>query len=186
MTDLIMTKRTITILALSLFFFASTPISSAQASDQADVRHAVQQVFEQLKSRDYGSLYDVLPNSQRARMSRDRFINALQRAQDLYELDRMDIGAIRVAGNFAVVDTVLYGQIVSPVQAEGKIVVQQYLVREDRKWRVATGDQATIKKFVASNPGFRRGFRVTAPRIYIKQNGKWIEFRPPNNRARSA
>lgn len=184
MTDLMMTKRTIAILALSLFLFVLGPIT-VEASDQSDVRDAVRRVFEQLKSRDYGALYDVLPSAQRSRMSRDRFISALQRAQEMYELDRMDIGAIRVTGNFAVVDTVLYGRVINPIEADGKIVVQQYLVREDGKWRVATGDQATVKKFVAENPGFRKGFRVTSPRIYVKQNGKWIEFRPPGTRSRS-
>ena len=170
------------ILALSLLIVFSGAIGIARASDQTDVRDAVQRVFEQLKSRDYGALYDLLPSTQRSRMSRDRFINALQRAQDMYSLDRMDIGAIRVSGNLAVVDTVLYGRVVAPVQAEGKIVVQQYLLREDGKWRVATGDQAAVKKFIASSPGFRKGFKLTPPRIYVKQEGKWLEFKPPGGR----
>jgi hypothetical protein len=152
---------------------------TAQASDESDVRNTVQRVFEQLKSRDYSGLYDVLPGSTRARLSRDRFTSALQRAQDTYVLDRMDIGAVRVAGNLAVVDTVLYGRVVNPIQAEGKIVVQQYLVREEGKWRVATGDQGTVKRFLASNPAFRKGFTIRKPRVYIKQDGKWLEFSPP-------
>lgn len=165
-----------TILFLSLMFGV---VFSTRASDQTDVRDAVQRVFDQLKARDYGALYDVLPNSQRSRMSRDRFINALQRAREMYALDRMEIGAVRVTGNLAVVDTVLYGRVVTPIQAEGKIVVQQYLIREDGKWRVATGDQSTVKKFVSSSPGFKKGFRIAAPRIYVKQDNKWIEFKPP-------
>ncbi len=59
-------------------------------------------------------------------MSRERFVSALQRAQDFYQLDSMDIGATKIMGNIAVVDTVLYGRVVNPIQAEGKIVVQQY------------------------------------------------------------
>ena len=175
-----------TILAASLLIVSTLLVGSANASDQTDVRNAVQRVFDQLKSRHYGALYDVLPNSQRARMSRDRFVTALQRAQEMYALDRMEIGAIRVAGNFAVVDTILYGRIVNPIQAEGKIVVQQYLVREDGRWRVATGDQSTVRRFLSSNPGFKKGFKLRSPRIYMNQNGKWIEFRPPGStRSRS-
>ena len=169
-------------LSLLLLIVGVGGTPAAIASDQSDVRDAVQRVFEQLKSRDYGALYDILPSSQRSRMSRDRFINALQRAQDFYVLDKMDIGAIKIGGNLAVVDTVLYGRVVNPVQAEGKIVVQQYLVREDGKWRVATGDQSTVKKFIASSPGFKKGFRLTPPRIYVKQGAKWVEFRPPGTR----
>lgn len=152
---------------------------AVKASDQSDVRSTVQNVFEQLKSRNYDALYDVLPGASRKRMSRDRFVNALQRAQDFYQLDRMDIGAVKVMGDLAMVDTVLYGRVVNPIQAEGKIVVQQYLLREDGQWRVATGDQSSVKRFLAANPGFSKSFKIRPPRIYVKQNGTWVEFNAP-------
>src|SRR5687767_13301532 len=151
---------------------------AAKASDTSDVRSTVQSVFEQLKSRNYSGLYDLLPGSSRNRMSRDRFVSALERAQDFYQLDRLEIGAIKVNGNLAVVDTVLYGRVVAPIQAEGKIVAQQYLVREEGKWRVATGDQSTLKKFLADNPGFGKGFKIRQPQIFTKQNNKWVLFNP--------
>lgn len=167
------------VLALTLLS-ANTLV--VRASDQSDVRATVQSVFEQLKSRNYSALYDSLPGASRTRMSRDRFVNALQRAQDFYQLDRMDVGAIKVMGNLAVVDTVLYGRVVAPIQAEGKIVAQQYLLREDGQWRVATGDQSAVKKFLAANPGFGKGFRIREPRVYVKQNDKWVEFNVPRRR----
>ena len=91
-------------IVLALVSFATV----LRASDDSEVRGTVQRVFQQLKSRDYGSLYEVLPAASRARMTRERFISALQRAQNVYSLDRMDVGAVRVAGDIAVVDTVLY------------------------------------------------------------------------------
>ena len=180
-----MTNKTLKILFLSLVLAVCGNTHAALASDQSDVRDSVQRVFEQIKSGDYGALYDVLPSTQRTRMSRDRFINALQRTQEFLALDKIEIGAIKISGNLAVVDTVMYGRLISPIQADGKIVVQQYLVRENGKWLVATGDQATVKKFVASSPGFKKGFRLSTPRFYIKQEGKWVEFRPPGSRGRS-
>ena len=78
----------------------------------------------------------------------------------------------------AVVDTVLYGRVVAPIQAEGKIVVQQYLLREDGKWRVATGDQSTVRKVLAANPGFSKAFKIKQPQVYVKQNNQWVEFNP--------
>ena len=174
-----MKKYVLSFAILVLVFATSNAL--VKASDQSDVRSTVQNVFEQLKSQNYGALYDLLPGSSRNRMSRDRFVSALQRAQDFYQLDRMDIGAIKVSGNLAVVDTVLYGRIVAPIQAEGKIVAQQYLLREDGQWRVATGDQSSVKKFIAANPGFK-GFRLRQPKIYVKQNDKWVEFAPPGRR----
>ena len=170
------------ILVLAVAFISAGAL--VKASDQSDVRSTVQNVFEQLKSRNYEALYDSLPGASRKRMSRDRFVNALQRAQDFYQLDRMDIGAVKVTGDLAVVDTVLYGRVVNPIQAEGKIVVQQYLLREDGKWRVATGDQSSVRKFLADNPGFSKGFRIRSPRIYVKQNGTWVEFNAPSRRSK--
>ena len=173
-----MRKNSLYALLLIIALLAGLQIP-AQASDESEVRNVVNQVFQQLKSHDYASLYDVLPGSARTRMSRDRFINALQKAQGIYQLDRLEVGTVKVSGNLAVVDTVLYGRATVPVQTEGKIVVQQYLVREDGKWRVATGDQSTIKKVLAANPGFSKGFRIKQPQIYVKQEGKWVEFMVP-------
>jgi hypothetical protein len=166
----------VALMLTAAFTFAA---SEARASAEGDVRGVVQQVFEQLKSRDYGSVYDSLPSSTRTRMSRDRFINALKRAQDRYTLDRVTIGTVRVSNNIAIADTELYGRLAQPFEAEGKIVVQQYVVREDGKWRVATGDNATIQRFLKSNPGFARKFPIRQPRIYVKQNGKWVAFNLP-------
>jgi hypothetical protein len=175
-------KKYVCSVVIAFFVFSAGVV--ARASDQSDVRATVQSVFEQLKSRNYEALYDSLPGASRNRMSRDRFVSALQRAQDFYQLDRMDIGVVRVMGDLAVVDTVLYGKVVTPIQAEGKIVVQQYLLREGGKWRVATGDQSSVKKFLADNPGFSKGFKIRAPRIYVKQNGAWVEFNAPQRRAK--
>jgi hypothetical protein len=166
-------RATLALLAIGIVWLAP---SVAQASAETDVRAVVQQVFQQLQSHDYGALYDSLPSSTRSRMSRERFSSALKRAQDRYVLDRMTIGAVRVSGNIAVADTELYGRLAKPFEAEGKIAVQQYLVREDGKWRVATGDSATIQRFLKANPTFARKFPIRQPRIYVKQDGKWVEF----------
>ena len=173
-------KKYVLSVALLVLAVASSSLT-VKGSDQSDVRNTVQSVFEQLKSQNYSALYDLLPGASRNRMSRDRFVSALQRAQGFYELDRLEIGTVKVAGNLAVVDTVLFGRVVNPIQAEGKIVVQQYLLREDGKWRVATGDQSSVKKFLAENPGFK-GFTIRQPRIYIRQNNKWMEFNPQRGR----
>ena len=168
---------------IAVLFFVFLMVLPAQAADEAEVRGTVQRVFQQLKSRDYSALYDSLPSSSRSRMTRDRFANALKRAQDMYVLDRMDVGQVRLAKDIAVVDTVLYGRVVAPLAAEGKIVVQQYLVREEGKWRVATGDSGTIKRFLANNPAFRDKFPIRQPRVFVKQRNKWVEFSPGQKRA---
>ena len=148
----------------------------AQASEESDVRGLVQQTFQQLRSRNYSAVYDSLPSATQKRMSRARFTNALERAQGRYTLDRISIGTVRVSGDLAVADTELFGRVMSPIAAEGKIVVQQYLVREGGKWRVATGDNTTIQRFLKTNPAFARKFPIRQPRIYVKQGGQWVQW----------
>jgi hypothetical protein len=152
---------------------------TVRANDETEVRRVVQQVFQQLKSRDYGAVYDSLPGSTRSRVTRSRFIDALQRSQGRYALESLNIGAVRVAGDIAVADTELFGRLLQPFEAEGKIVVQQYVVRENGAWRVVTGDTATIQRFLKSNPTFAKKFPIRQPRIFMKQNGKWVEFNMP-------
>lgn len=167
------------LIMLALFFLscaATTGVVSALPSDEAEVRGAVQRIFDQLKAGQYENLYDSLPSSTRSRMSRDRFVKGLQASRNMYQLERIEIGPPRVSGNIAVVDTVMYAHIQQPFNADGKLVVQQYLVREDGSWRVATGDRATIDRFLQSNPGFAKKFPIKKTRAFVQQNGKWVEI----------
>jgi hypothetical protein len=157
------------------FGFATARII-ASPSDESDVRGTIQRVFDQLKSGKYSELYDGLPSSSRNRISKDRFVSGLQRTSNLYQLQRIEIGPVRVSGNLAVADTTMFAHISKPLDADGKLVVQQYLIREDGQWRVATGDNATINRFLQANPTFARRFPIKRPTAYVNQNGKWVEI----------
>src|SRR5258708_1904899 len=163
------------ILIIAIVLIASAAVASAKPSDELEVRSGVQHIFDQLKAGQYEALYDSLPSSSRARLSRERLVNGLQGTRNLYQLERIEIGAVRVSGNLAVVDTVMYAHIAKPFDADGKLVVQQYLIREEGSWRVATGDTATINRFLKNNPAFARKFPIKRARAYINQNGKWVE-----------
>ncbi len=182
-------RKSLLLLPLLVVAFSTAPTQffptlamGAKLSDETDVRSAVQRIFDQLKAGQYETLYDALPSSSRTRISRDRFVTALRNTRDLYQLNRIEIGVPRVAGNLAVVDTTMYAHITKPFDADGKLVVQQYLIREDGNWRVATGDNATINRFLKSNPSFARRFPVKRPRAFVKQNGQWVEFNLPARR----
>ena len=69
----------------------------------------------------------------------------------------------------------MFAHINKPFDADGKLVVQQYLIREDGNWRVATGDNATVNRFLQANPTFARRFPIKRPTAYVNQNGKWVE-----------
>lgn len=148
----------------------------AAADDQAEVRSAVRQAFDQLKSRQYSALYDSLPAASQRRISRDRFIRALRRTSDMYELDRMETGAVHVSGDVAVVDTVMYGHVSRPFDGDGKIITQLYLVREGGRWRVVVSDRATVRGLLADYPGFIKKYPPRDPRLYVKRDGRWVDL----------
>jgi hypothetical protein len=162
---------------------AAASSRSAAADDKAEVRGAVRQAFQQLKSHEYGALYDALPSASQRRISRERFTGALRRTGDLYELDRMEIGAVRVSGDVAAVDTVMYGRVARPVESDAKVIAQQYLVREDGRWRVVVGDRATVRGLLADYPGFTKKYPVRDPRIYVRRDGRWVDISSVMRRA---
>jgi hypothetical protein len=150
--------------------------SARAASAESEVRGAVEGAFRQLRAGQYGSLYDALPTSSQRRVSRQRFVAALERARGMYELDRLEISAVRVAGDLAVVDANIYGRARAPLEAEGKIVARQYLVREGGRWRVTTGETSTVRPLLAAHPDFAKRFPPREPRIFLKRDGRWVEM----------
>ena len=145
------------------------------ASSEAEARGTVERAFQQLKGGDYNSLYEVLPSASQRRVTRERFVGALERTRGMYELERLEIGAVRVAGNLGMVDSVVYGRVRAPFAGEAKIVARQYLVREGDRWRVTTGDAATIRPLLAANPAFAKKYPFTQPRVYLKRDNRWVD-----------
>ena len=158
------------LLGLVLLFSVS---AFAVPSDQSDVRAAVQRIFDQLKNGEYSSLYDALPSNARTRITREQLVKGLEQSKDTFQLQKIDIGAVSVSGNLAVVDTTMYAHI-NGFNADGKLVVQQYLIKEDGRWKVATGDTATINRFLQSNPAFGKRFPIKKPQAFVYQNNKWM------------
>jgi hypothetical protein len=152
----------------------STFVVAHAASDEADVRGAVESAFSQLKGGDYGALYDVLPSASQKKITRASFVRALERSRGMYALDRLEIGAVHVAGDLAVVDSTVYGRALAPFEGDGKIVLRQYLLREGGRWRVTTGDRSTVQPLLAANPAFARRYPLTQPRLYVKRDNRWV------------
>jgi hypothetical protein len=157
----------------------SSVVKAAPASvapDVAEARDTVERAFQRLKGGDYNSLYEVLPSASQRRVTRERFVGALERTRGMYELERLEIGAVRIAGDLGMVDSVVYGRVRAPFAGEAKIVARQYLVREGGRWRVTTGDAATIRPLLASNPAFAKKYPFAQPRVYLKRDNRWVDI----------
>lgn len=145
-------------------------------SSETEVRAALERAFAQLRGGEFAALYQALPTASQQRISQARFTSALSKTRGMFELDRLDVERVHVSGDTAVAETVVYGRIERPFAGEGKIAVQQFLVREQGNWRVATGDQAMAKRLLANRPELARRVAVREPRAYIKRDGQWVEL----------
>jgi len=175
-------KTTFAVLSLMfvLCFAAQTSAHAATVDAESDARQTLERAFGQLKSGDYSGAYDVLPSAVQRRVSREQFTNALSRSRDRIKLDRIEITTLKVFNDVAVADTVIYGRVRPQPQTDltfdGKIVVRQYLTREDNSWRVTTGDTQTVRPLLQANPQLARRFPPRQPRIYFLREGQWIEL----------
>ncbi|HWQ33952.1 MAG TPA: hypothetical protein VNQ79_13965 [Blastocatellia bacterium] len=171
---------------IALFVYSSLMALPVQAQRGGDARAAVQSFFNLLKMKKYQELYAFLPREMQQRVTREQLVQMLKRLDDFITIERMEIGRVQqrsIAGNsFAVIDTTLYGQLKRPLQLNGepveagKVIVQQYLFREDGQWKVATADGHTRAQFLKRYPEFSRGFQFTQPQFFLRQNGQWKAF----------
>ncbi|HEX8458394.1 MAG TPA: hypothetical protein VF656_13925 [Pyrinomonadaceae bacterium] len=166
------------LLTASALVASSTNAAAAPvvAANEAEARSTIERAFQQLKGGDYNSLYEVLPTASQKRITRERFVGALERTRGLYELERLEIGAVRVSGDLGMADSTVYARVRAPFAGEAKIVARQYLVREGGRWRVTTGDAATIRPLLASNPAFAKKYPFTQPRVYLKRDNRWVDM----------
>ncbi|MEP7271650.1 MAG: hypothetical protein ABI882_09090 [Acidobacteriota bacterium] len=152
--------------------------ATAQVSGQGP-RAAVGRFFDHLKAGEYDRLYDQLPTQIQQKASKEQTVESLKRLGSFLVMDRMQVGRIQQRGDFAVIDTTVYGRLKRPMQiqgeevVEGRVLVQQYLLKEGREWRVITADDRTRGFFLRSNPDFTRGFQLSSPEFAFKRNGAW-------------
>lgn len=168
-------KSVLTILGLALL--------ALPGFAQVDAKGAVNSFFLLLKGQKYSALYDYLPAEMQQKMSREQLTNSLKRLSSFIRIERMDIGRVQQKGDFAVVDTTIYGKLTRPLKSgedkadnqmqEGKVAVQQYLFKENGHWKVATADSSARNYFLKKHPDFKQGFQFAQPRFFIKQNGQW-------------
>ena len=169
-------KVTALLVFAALLVVSATVRAASVADDGAEVRNVVERAFQQLRAGEYDGLYDVLPSTSQRRITRERFARALANARGMYELDKMDVEAVRVSGELAVVDMIIYGRVRRPFEGEGKITTRQYVVREAGRWRIAAGDRAIQQQLFSAHPDFARRFPARAPRVYLKRDGRWVDL----------
>ncbi len=176
-------------LNLKKFFFQFVAIASlslilvssfAQNRHQSkDARAAVNSFFSLLKSQQYAALYDFLPSQLQQQITREQLSQSLKRLESFIVIERMEIGRVQERGDYAVVDTTIYGRLKKPLNlnqqevSEGRVAAQQFLFRENGQWKIATADSRAQAYFLKRNPEFNKQFQIAPPKFEFKQNGEW-------------
>jgi hypothetical protein len=148
-----------------------------------DARAAVQTFFSLLKSQQYEPLHEFLPSQLQRQITPAQLALSLKRLDSFIAIERMDIGRVQQKGDLAVIDTTIYGRLKKPLNLngeeirQGRITVQQYLFKENERWKIATADNRTRDYFLSRHPEFNKQFQFTEPRFELKQTGGWMAMR---------
>lgn len=123
------------LLCLGLF-----ALSTMAQTKSANPKQSVETFFALLKGQQYGKLYDLLPTQMQEQVSREQLTLNLKRLESFLVLERMQVGRVQEKGEFAVVDTTIYGKLKQPMNfngtsiTEGRVVTQQLLFKENNQW----------------------------------------------------
>src|SRR5262245_60982251 len=90
---------------------SKAPAAGAPAAAAKDARSAVQTFFSLLNSQQYSSLYSFLPSQLQRQISPTQLVQSLKRLDEQIAIERLEIGRVQEKGDFAVVDTVIYGRL---------------------------------------------------------------------------
>jgi hypothetical protein len=180
-------KRLLFLFVAVIVFWASGIMSGAAQNDNQskDARAAVNKFFLLLKSRSYPALYEFLPSDLQRQVTREQLALSLMRLDSFITIERMEVGRVQARGDFAVVNTTIYGKLKKPVTvngeeiSEGRVSAQQFLFREGGHWKVVTADNRTQSYFLKRNAEFSKQFQLAQPRFEFKQKDKWTAFGKP-------
>ena len=182
-------KRTVLSLACLIACLLFAHLATLAQAKPTNPRAAVQTFFTLLKTQQYQTLYDYLPREYQQQITREQLTQSLKRLEAFIVIGKMELGRVQQKGDFAVVDTTIYGKLKQPLKlngqeiSEGRVITQQYLLKENGQWKVATADDRTRGYFLKRNPAFSKDFQLTRSQFAFKQDGKWQAFSPQRNLA---
>src|SRR5215470_4336093 len=180
-------KRLLFLFVAVIVFWASGIMSGAAQnnSQSKDARAAVNKFFLLLKSRSYPALYEFLPSDLQRQVTREQLEMSLMRLDSFITIERMEVGRVQARGDFAVVNTTIYGKLKKPVTvngeeiSEGRVAAQQFLFREGGQWKVVTADSRTQSYFLKRNAEFGKQFQLAQPKFEFKHKDGWTAFGKP-------
>lgn len=156
--------------------------NNGKGAGDKELRGTVQNFFSRLKSQKYSELYDFLPSELQKQTTREQLTTSLKRLESSLTIERLEIGRVQQHSDLAVVDTTIYGSLKRAMNMngeqvnEGRIAVQQYLLKEGGQWKLVTADNRAKDFFLKRNPNFKQQFQLTQPQFAFKQAGKWTPF----------
>ena len=171
-----------------LFLFIAVlviPIAAQDNNQSKEARSAVNKFFLLLKSRSYPALYEFLPSDLQRQITREQLALSLMRLDSFITIERMEVGRVQQRGDFAVINTTIYGKLKKPVKlngeeiSEGRVAAQQFLFREGGRWKVVTADNRTQSYFLKRNAEFSKQFQLAQPKFEFKQKDGWAAMGKP-------
>lgn len=154
----------------------------ATVNEETAIRGAIQRYFTLLKTGRYAQLYDSLPVSFQQQANREEVARSLGRLGEFLKLEQIEIGKIEQRGEIAVATTTILGALTRTITInnreirQGRVSSQQYLIRENRVWKIASANERTLRAFMKDHPEVEKLFPQTLTRFELLSDGKWIKM----------
>ncbi|MFM8393581.1 MAG: hypothetical protein ACKOB4_06605 [Acidobacteriota bacterium] len=175
-------KRYTRQIMLLLFMLLIVTEPLATVNDEKAIRGAIQRYFLLLKTGRYGQLYDSLPAAFQKQATREEIAGSLGRLGEFLKLERIEISQIEQRGDIAVASTTILGALTRPITInnreirQGRVSSRQYLIRENRVWKIASANERSLRAFMKDHPEVETLFPQTLTRFELLSDGKWIRM----------
>ncbi|MFZ4985668.1 MAG: hypothetical protein ACOYLF_09425 [Blastocatellia bacterium] len=169
-----------TVLFVCLLALTTHPLGATGGRDT--VRGAIEHYFSLLKNGHYDQIYDLLPEATQKKSSRPEMVAGLSRLAGLLRLEKIEIDRVEQKNGLAVATTTIYGTLTNPVTlngeaiSRGRIISQQYLVRERRFWKIASINERSLRLFLQENPAAGSLFPQAYTRLEVLSAGQWMKM----------
>jgi len=168
--------------AIAVTLIAGVLFSNAYAAQKASgaAEAAIKKEFfaywEDLRSREFESAYSRLAPVLSRTLSVAEYTRMMEAFDAAYTLESVVVKEVFRKGNTAVLETLWEGQHIHPSfpkPLRARIEGQTVMVLDNGKWRIATGDQESRRRFVNDNPEILNSFRFHDDIIYFFVQDKW-------------
>lgn len=177
--------NSIKIITVSIFIILSLTFSTSADTSDTKIIENVELTYQMyaaaLMTGDFNGAYGYLSSHVQKLINYDLFVEASIEMEKISLLKGCQLSGLKIKGKYAGAKSIIYLDFLPEKEGgnilSGKIEAPIYFIRENEKWKIATGEDSSIEAFLKIHPAARKLYQPFSTQAYYKQKGYWIGFR---------